>query len=137
MSDTRLIYKLISTELDPALIVASTSIQPSKIVRTGDAKFPGFSPVVWDKNIWLLEIDATTESPYSFRDQLDELFRRLDQNWDVFVEHGRTFRCEVSCIVSVRTNGDGSLPSIHLTEQDIQRLNALHASFDIDLYVDN
>ena len=122
---------------DPDEITTLTNIEPAKVWRTGDPITPNSSSYVRKENGWRVssQIDRTIASGeyIAFEEYVKSTLDQLQIGWQPLVDLCKRYDAELACAIYLYFEGQS--PAIHFDKEIIQRIAALNAEIDIDIYV--
>lgn len=106
-------------------------VMPSKVHIKGEKKNPKFNQLA-SSNGWFL--DSPLGIYCEFDEQLDSLLNLMNHNLEGFQTICKKYYCEISVAIYMYFDNGESTPSMHLTKDQIHRLNLLNLEVDFDLY---
>ena|SRR5579883_1823616 len=124
-------FRITGRDLDPDAVSQVTGVSPSTTWRMGEPVGTA-SRVVRRENGWV--INSGLSSSEDVNAHVHSLLQVLRRSWNEFVEFGKAYDAEFSCVIS---SFAGDRPPIYFDKETVHQAAELNAELDVDLYVFN
>jgi Domain of unknown function (DUF4279) len=115
--------------LEPSVITERTGLMPTRSQQQGELIRPAHSPLRFAEHRWYFEPQANI--PGNVDDKLGFLLDRLESSQPQILALSES--CDI-CIIICYEAYHGAMGGWHLTHKTMQRIVALGADVDLDLY---